>query len=541
MAEWWRDAVVYQVYVRSFADSDGDGIGDLPGVRSRLPYLKELGVDALWLTPFYASPMADGGYDVADYRDVDPMFGTLADFDALVEEAHALDLRVIVDIVPNHCSDQHAWFRAAVAAGPGSPERDRFHFRPVDPEHPDTPPNDWPAAFGGPAWSRVTEPDGSLGEWYLHIFTPEQPDFDWDHPDVTAEFESVLRFWLDRGVDGFRIDVAHGLVKEAGLPSLGADLLRRHLQNNLDPDLATPMFDQPGIHEIYRGWRSILDEYPGERMTVGEVWLGNAAALARYLRPDELNQAFNFRWVFAPWDPAVVHEVVSVSLRDATAIGAPATWVLSNHDVYRPVTRLRRRTTGARPRPRHRAVHARPARARPTSTRARSSGCPRCSTCPRSPCRTPPGSAPATRSADATAAGCRSPGRAAESRTASVRRAATPGSPSRRRGASCRSRRRTGSRARRCRSSATRSGCAARRSPLGTTISWVDGLPADVLGYRRGSFLCLINFAETAAVLPQALAAELGGAELLVSSDSTYASGPLTPLSPTSTSWFRTP
>ena len=381
MAEWWRDAVVYQVYVRSFADSDGDGIGDLPGMRSRLPYLKDLGVDAIWLTPFYASPMADGGYDVADYRDVDPMFGTLADFDALVDAAHALDLRVIVDIVPNHCSDQHEWFRAAVAAGPGSPERDRFHFRPVDPEHPDTPPNDWPAAFGGPAWSRVTEPDGSLGEWYLHMFTPEQPDFDWDHPEVTAEFESVLRFWLDRGVDGFRIDVAHGLVKEAGLPSLGADLLRRHLQNNLDPDLATPMFDQPGIHEIYRGWRSILDEYPGERMTVGEVWLGNAAALARYLRPDELNQAFNFRWVFAPWDPAVVHEVVSVSLRDAAAIGAPATWVLSNHDVYRPVTRYGDGALGLA-RARATALFMPHCRARRTSTRARSSGCPRCSTCP---------------------------------------------------------------------------------------------------------------------------------------------------------------
>src|SRR5207342_1193099 len=175
VAEWWRDAVVYQVYVRSFADSDGDGIGDLPGIRSRLPYLKELGVDAVWLTPFYTSPMADGGYDVADYRDVDPMFGTLADFDELVSEAHALGIRLVVDIVPNHCSDHHAWFKAAVAAGPGSPERARFHFRPVDPEHPETPPNDWPGAFGGTAWTQVVEADGSLGEWYLHLFTPEQP------------------------------------------------------------------------------------------------------------------------------------------------------------------------------------------------------------------------------------------------------------------------------------------------------------------------------------------------------------------------------
>ncbi|HYN75317.1 MAG TPA: alpha-amylase family glycosyl hydrolase, partial [Candidatus Limnocylindria bacterium] len=207
MHEWWRDSVVYQVYVKSFADSDGDGLGDLEGIRSRLPYLADLGVDAVWLTPFYPSPFADGGYDVADYRGVDPRFGTLADFDALVDDAHALGVRIIVDIVPNHCSEEHPWFRAAVAAGPDSPERARFHFRPVDPAQPDVPPNDWPGAFGGIAWSRVQQPDGTLGDWYLHLFTPEQPDLNWDNPEVVAEFEEVLRFWLDRGVDGFRIDV----------------------------------------------------------------------------------------------------------------------------------------------------------------------------------------------------------------------------------------------------------------------------------------------------------------------------------------------
>src|SRR5687767_14921977 len=197
--DWWRDAVIYQVYVRSFADSDGDGVGDLPGIRSRLPYLADLGVDAVWITPFYSSPMADGGYDVADYRTVDPLFGSNDDAKALVEDAHALGIRVIVDLVPNHTSDRHAWFRQALDAAPGSPERARYHFRDGRGEQP---PNDWESVFGGPAWTQV--PDG---QWYLHLFAPEQPDLNWDQPEVRDEFLDVLRFWLDLGVDGFRIDV----------------------------------------------------------------------------------------------------------------------------------------------------------------------------------------------------------------------------------------------------------------------------------------------------------------------------------------------
>ena len=333
---WWRHGVVYQIYVRSFADADGDGVGDLAGIRQRLPHLVDLGVDALWLTPFYPSPQADGGYDVADYRAVDPQFGDLADFDALVAEAHRLDLKVVVDIVPNHTSDQHPWFQAALAAGPGSPERARYHFRPGKGPDGDQPPNDWLATFGGDAWTRVTEPDGTPGEWYLHLFTPEQPDLNWEHPDVVAEFEDILRFWLDRGVDGFRIDVAHGLAKQPGLPDAGENRYVSLMQTEIPP---LPMWDQDAVHAIYQGWRRVLDSYPGDRMTVGEVWLGDPHRVARYTRPDELHQAFNFRWLFTPFVAAQFRDAIDASLRESYASGAPVTWVLGNHDVVRPATR----------------------------------------------------------------------------------------------------------------------------------------------------------------------------------------------------------
>ncbi|WP_318199453.1 glycoside hydrolase family 13 protein [Streptomyces sp. SCL15-4] len=333
--EWWRDAVIYQVYPRSFADSNGDGIGDLPGIRARLPYLKKLGVDAVWLSPFYASPQADGGYDVADYRAVDPMFGTLTDAYDLVRDAHALGLRIIVDLVPNHCSDQHEWFKQALREGPGSPLRDRFHFRPGKGTEGELPPNDWESIFGGPAWTRVTEPDGTPGEWYLHLFAPEQPDFNWDHPAVHDEFRSILRFWLDLGVDGFRVDVAHGLVKAAGLPDVGHDE-----QVKLLGTRPVPYFDQDGVHDIYRGWRRILDEYHGERIAVAEAWTPTVERSALYLRPDELHQAFNFDYLGTGWDAAGLREVVDRSLRAMNAVHAPATWVLSNHDVVRHATRL---------------------------------------------------------------------------------------------------------------------------------------------------------------------------------------------------------
>ncbi|GHH69623.1 alpha-glucosidase [Streptosporangium violaceochromogenes] len=326
---WWRDAVIYQVYVRSFADGNGDGIGDLPGVRSRLPYLAELGVDALWLTPFYTSPMADFGYDVADYRDVDPIFGSLADARALIDDAHRHGLRVIVDVVPNHTSDRHAWFRQAVEAGPGGPARGRYIFRDGRGEGGVLPPNDWESVFGGPAWSRL--PDG---QWYLHLFAPQQPDLNWENPEVHAEFESVLRFWLDLGVDGFRVDVAHGMVKAEGLPDVGHTGQVKMIGTGV-----VPFFDQDGVHEIHRAWRRLLDSYPGERIGVAEAWAPSPARLAAYIRPDEMHQAFNFHFLTTPWEAAGFRAVIEESLETAGLVGAPSTWVLSNHDVKRHVTR----------------------------------------------------------------------------------------------------------------------------------------------------------------------------------------------------------
>ncbi|GEP33840.1 alpha-glucosidase [Nocardioides szechwanensis] len=335
MSEWWRHAVVYQVYVRSFADSDGDGIGDLPGITSRLPYLRDLGVDAVWVTPFYRSPQLDHGYDVADYLDVDPMFGTLADADALVTQAHDLGLKVIVDLVPNHTSSEHAWFQAALAAEPGSPERARYLFRTGRGEGASEPPNNWRSVFGGPAWTRV----GDTDQWYLHLFDTSQPDLDWRNPEIPAMFEKVLRFWLDRDVDGFRIDVAHGLLKEESLrDQRGQAPVSDHFEvgGHLDDE---PMWDQPEVHEVYRQWRRILAEYDGDRMAVAEAWTSTVEANALYVRPDELDQAFNFDWVMAPWSAKAFADVIDSTLPAFTAVSGTPTWVLSNHDVQRHATR----------------------------------------------------------------------------------------------------------------------------------------------------------------------------------------------------------
>ncbi|TDB76651.1 glycoside hydrolase family 13 protein [Micromonospora sp. KC723] len=333
--DWWRSAVVYQVYVRSFADADGDGVGDLRGIRERLPYLRDLGIDAVWLTPFYTSPQVDAGYDVADYRDVDPLFGTLTDFDAMTTDAHALGLRIIVDLVPNHTSDRHPWFRAALAAAPGSPERGFYHFADGRGEHGELPPNDWESIFGGPAWTRV--PDG---QWYLHLFDPAQPDLNWRHPPVRAEFEDVLRFWLDRGVDGFRIDVAHGMIKAEGLPDVGFNSMTTgRRQSELLGKGRLPYFDQDEVHDIYRAWRPILDSYPGGRMAVAEAWAETPQRLARYIGPDELHQAFSFDFLDATWSVDSFRKVIDTALAESTIVGAPTTWVLSNHDRQRHVTR----------------------------------------------------------------------------------------------------------------------------------------------------------------------------------------------------------
>ncbi|WP_327031087.1 glycoside hydrolase family 13 protein [Micromonospora sp. NBC_01740] len=335
---WWTRATIYQVYPRSFADSDGDGIGDLPGITARLDHLVELGVDALWLSPFYPSPQADAGYDVADYRDVDPLFGTLADADRLIAGAHSRGLRVIVDLVPNHTSSAHEWFAAALAAAPGSPERDRYVFR--DGRGPDgaQPPNDWQSVFGGPAWTRVTGADGHPGQWYLHLFDPGQPDLNWDNPEVREEFLEVLRFWLDRGVDGFRVDVAHGLIKQADLADWQEP--QEILSGQEIDKPRPPMWDQEGVHEIYRDWRRVLDGYPDERVLVAEAWVEPAERLARYVRPDEMHQAFNFEYLLAAWTAPAQYAVITRSLEATDAVGAPTTWVLSNHDVVRHASRL---------------------------------------------------------------------------------------------------------------------------------------------------------------------------------------------------------
>ena len=323
----------YQVYPRSFADGNGDGTGDLVGLRSRLDHLQRLGVDALWISPFYRSPMADGGYDVADPCDVDPLFGTLGDFDAMLADAHGRGLRVTVDIVPNHFSDQHPWFAAALATEPGSPERDRFLFRAGRGARGELPPNNWPSVFGGPAWTRV--PDG---EWYLHLFAPEQPDLNWSNPDIPAEFERILRFWLDRGVDGFRIDVAHGMAKPAGLPDLDPCVLH-HDDLGAMPSIDDLRWDRDGLHEYLRGFRRVLDSYDGERMAVGEAWVADGTRLARYVRPGELNLTFNFHLVEAHWGAESLRDAIVESLRAMAEVGAACTWVLANHDVDRVSTR----------------------------------------------------------------------------------------------------------------------------------------------------------------------------------------------------------
>jgi alpha-glucosidase len=329
---WWRTAAIYQLYVRSFADGNGDGIGDLAGARAQLPYLAGLGIDAIWFNPWYPSPMADAGYDISDYRSIDPVFGTLADADALIGEAHAHGIKIIIDVVPNHSSDRHRWFIEALAAGPGSAARDRFWFRPGRGTSGELPPNNWQSIFGGPAWTRVTEADGAPGEWYLHLFAPGQPDYNWGSADVRREFEDVLRFWFSRGVDGIRIDSAALLCKDAALPDVsGAE----------PPGPAHPYTDRDDVHSIYRAWRAVADEYDG-RMLIGEVWLPDATRLARYVGPGELHTVFNFPYLNCPWDAAALRQVIDETLALADA---PATWVLSNHDVDRVVSRYGRPDT----------------------------------------------------------------------------------------------------------------------------------------------------------------------------------------------------
>ena len=334
-AEWWRSASIYQIYPRSFADSDGDGLGDLPGITHRLAQLESLSLDAIWLSPFYASPQKDAGYDVSDYCAVDPRFGTLDDFDALLAEAHRLGMRVLIDLVPNHTSDQHAWFQAALAAGPGSEERSRYLFRDGTGVSGEIPPNNWMSVFGGPAWERVIAPDGTPEQWYLHLFDVSQPDLDWTSEWVRAQFRDILRFWLRRGVDGFRVDVAHGLVKKAGLPDFTAPA-----HPNDIPTADYPYWAQPGVHEIYRDWHDVLLEFGPDRILCAEAWVEPLDNLANWVRPDEMQQAFNFTFLEAPWSASAIGSAIRDSIEAFDRVGSVATWVLSNHDVIRAASRL---------------------------------------------------------------------------------------------------------------------------------------------------------------------------------------------------------
>lgn len=337
---WWQDAVIYQVYPRSFADADANGMGDLRGVASKIGYLKELGVNAVWLSPFYKSPQADAGYDVADYRQVDPLFGTLEDFDDMLAKAHAEDIRIIVDLVPNHTSDEHVWFRQALAADPGSPERDRYIFRDGKGPAGDLEPNNWQSLFGGPAWTRTTNTDGSPGQWYLHLFDTKQPDLNWDNEEVHAEMRSVLRFWLDRGVDGFRVDVAHGMVKAEGLPDWSEKVSMVQGNEEAAANTTPPYFDQEGVHAIYEEWNAVLAEYDGDRMMVAEAWVEPMERIFRYVREGEMQQAFNFGFLLAGWNAQNIVENVTETLAEAALVAAPPTWVLSNHDTVRHCSRF---------------------------------------------------------------------------------------------------------------------------------------------------------------------------------------------------------
>ena len=324
---WWRNAVIYQVYLRSFADGDGDGIGDFAGLLSRLDYLADLGVDGIWLNPCFPSPQNDHGYDVSDYTGIEPDYGDMAMFDEFLAKAHARDVKVLLDLVPNHCSTEHPWFKEAVAAGPGSPERERFLFRDGKGEHGELPPNNWESCFGGSAWTRVTEPDGTPGQWFLNFFDSTQADFNWRHPDVVELFDEVLRFWFDRGVDGFRIDVAHGLFKHAELPDWHGGPNNEYGWNRQE------------VHEVYRRWRRIADSYGKDLTLVGEIWVPTVEDLALYLRPDELPQAFFFDLLMQPWQATEWRESIDRAFAEIGSTGATITWTLANHDVHRAVTR----------------------------------------------------------------------------------------------------------------------------------------------------------------------------------------------------------
>ena len=333
--DWWRDAVVYQIYARSFADSNNDGVGDIEGIRSRLSYLSELGVDAIWITPCYDTPWNDGGYDVANYYEIAKNVGTTEQVTKLAEELHQNNMKLILDLVPNHTSSEHEWFQAALKSDPGSKEWDRYHI--IKGKNDGTePPNDWRSVFGGASWTKFP---GHPGYWYLHIFDSTQPDLNWENAEVKSEFERILRFWFDRGIDGFRIDVAHGMIKDPGYPDNDVYVAMVDGASSAAP-AEYPQWDRPGVHEIYRAWRKVADEYTPAKVFCAEAWVGSPERLARYIRKDELQTAFNFSYYGAGWDATKQRNAINESVNTASSVGAPTTWVLSNHDVVRHASRM---------------------------------------------------------------------------------------------------------------------------------------------------------------------------------------------------------
>ena len=343
-AEWWRKAVIYQIYPRSFADGNDDGMGDLIGVTERLESLASLGIDAIWFSPFFKSPQKDAGYDVSNYREIDPLFGTNEDLEALIAKANTLGLRIIVDIVPNHTSDQHEWFQRAAASAPGSPERDYYHFRDGKGENGELPPNNWESIFGGPAWTRLTNDDGTAGQWYLHLFDSSQPDLNWENPAVEQEFHEILRFWLRKGVAGFRVDVAHGMVKAHGLPDAHdrneqGQRLPISMMDDEELQWRIPYWIQPGVHDYIRRFRKVSEEFE-DRALCAEASVSPLHRLKEWVRPDEYHQTFNFDFMESPWMPRAIKDIVTFSLEEFGSVGAASTWVLSNHDGIRHATKL---------------------------------------------------------------------------------------------------------------------------------------------------------------------------------------------------------
>ena len=333
---WWHKAVLYEVFLRSFADANDDGEGDIAGLVSRLPYIKDLGVDAVWISPWYVSPMRDGGYDVKNFLDVDPLFGTLEDVQNLIDASHELGLRVVLDLVSNHCSSQHPWFQSALASPEGSKEREWFYFKDGRGEGGNEPPNDWKSIFGGPAWTRTQNPDGTPGQWYFNLFDSSQPDLNWKNEEVLKHFDEILRFWFDRGVDGFRLDAVSAIGKDDDYRDMGFapdDLYR--------PDIwgPVPFFDADGVHDVLRRWRRVAREYPTEKFLVGEVVVRDVDRLARYLRRDELQSTLSFDLCKIVWDANAFRQMINTLHGACFECHSWMTWTLSSHDEKRTVSR----------------------------------------------------------------------------------------------------------------------------------------------------------------------------------------------------------